>query len=137
MPIAATGSPSDLSSMLRTSGLSADKIKVVQKNVDDIRKSASMPSSAVPPLDGAAFRKALDARIESDVAVGKLSQGDGAAVKQALGLNDAAAGESPADADGDSAAADAPVANAAKAYRQGADTYLSTIGPGTLFDVQA
>lgn len=210
MSISAIGSSGDLSSILRTSGLSADKIAVVQKDVQDLQESTSpsISASGTSSLDSESFRKALESRIDSDVESGKLSEQDGTAVKQALGLTDAASADGSADADADGDTTDAAAgtaasggagragghggggggtaektevsrtetvskgvktivilyddgssetqtsftsdpdtkpsndtgassAEAAQAYGQGADAYLKTLDPGTLFDVKA
>ena len=206
MSITAIGSSSDLSSMLRTSGLSADKIEIVQKDVEDLQNSTSISVSGAQSLDSESFRKALESRIDSDVEAGKLSEEDGDAVKQALGLNDTGSadgaegtGSETADAASEASASggagraggggggggeaekaevsrtetvskgvkttvivyddgssetttsftsdpdtkpssdsgSTTSAEAAKAYGQGAEAYLSAIEPGTLFDVQA
>lgn len=94
MSLSVAGSNNDLSTLLRTSGLSADKVAVVQKDVEDLQKSSpSISASVTQPLDSEAFRKALESRIDSDVQSGKLSAGDGDTVKQALGLNETSAAD--------------------------------------------
>ncbi|MCJ2177309.1 hypothetical protein [Novosphingobium album (ex Hu et al. 2023)] len=119
MSISAVGSSNDLSTMLRTSGLSAEKIAVVQKDVEDLQNSSpSISASAAQSLDSESFRKALESRIDSDVQSGKLSAEDGDAVKQALGLNGTESADGSGDSDSDSADA-ATTAAAGRSARAG------------------
>lgn len=120
MSLSAIGSSNDLSTLLRTSGLSADKIAVVQKDVEDLQKSSpSVSASGTQSLDSEAFRTALESRIDSDVSAGKLSEADGAAVKQALGLTDPAENGDTEAASGSAGAATASAAATGGSGRAG------------------
>jgi hypothetical protein len=82
----AASSGSTLASLLQTSGLSADKIKIVEGDLADTRQSlaSSMSASVSGTVDSTAFRAAIDAKIADDVASGKLTAKDAEAVGKAL-----------------------------------------------------
>ena len=71
----AASSGSTLASLLQTSGLSADKIKIVEGDLADTQQSlaSSMSASVSGTVDSTAFRAAIDAKIADDVASGKLT----------------------------------------------------------------
>lgn len=86
--ISATSSSTDLTSLLRASGLSLKAAEVVQDDVDQLQPTISTSSSTAQTLDSESFRRALSARIDSDVSNGDLTDEEAKAVKQTLGLEE-------------------------------------------------
>lgn len=84
MSISAVVSGTEISSLLRGSGLTTSRIAYVANEIADLEQATS--AIATRTLDNDAFRTALAARIDSDVAAGKLNESDGRTIKQALGL---------------------------------------------------
>lgn len=102
----AASSGSTLASLLQTSGLSADKIKIVEGDLADTRQSlaSSMSASVSGTVDSTAFRAAIDAKIADDVASGKLTAKDAEAVGKALDQIEGAASGASASTDASGAA---------------------------------
>lgn len=102
----AASSGSTLASLLQTSGLSADKIKIVEGDLADTQQSlaSSMSASVSGTVDSTAFRAAIDAKIADDVASGKLTAKDAEAVGKALDQIERAASGASASADASGAA---------------------------------
>lgn len=84
MGISAVVSGTEISSLLRGSGLAAHRVAIVEDEIQDLEQQVTTIASRT--LDNDAFRTALAARIDSDVAAGTLSQSDGTRIKRALGL---------------------------------------------------
>ncbi|WP_292959523.1 hypothetical protein [Novosphingobium sp. UBA1939] len=102
----AASSGSTLASLLQTSGLSADKIKIVEGDLADTRQSlaSSMSASVSGTVDSTAFRAAIDAKIADDVASGKLTAKDAEAVGKALDQIEGTASGASASTDASGAA---------------------------------
>jgi hypothetical protein len=82
MTIGSVSSTNALLKQLEANGLSVAKAKLVETDVT--AAAAATPVAAKGTTDAANVRAALDARIDSDVASGKLSKSDAAAVKKTL-----------------------------------------------------
>jgi hypothetical protein len=82
MTVSAIGSNNPLTSALLAKGLSSDKIKLVEQDLE-ASVTAATPASGAKP-DNASVRATLDKRIAADVASGKLSKEDAAAISKVL-----------------------------------------------------
>jgi hypothetical protein len=78
--IIAASSSTALQTKLVSSGISSAKAELVQSDLDSAIKAAGSGAAAKP----ASVRQALDTQIAADVASGKLSKSDAAAIDKAL-----------------------------------------------------
>ncbi len=93
MSIGAVGSGTDITSLLRANGLSSTTADYVASEVQDVTQASGPISTQT--LDQESVSAALSARIDADVAAGKLSASDASTIKQTLGLSeDTSSGES-------------------------------------------
>ncbi|WP_068080318.1 hypothetical protein [Novosphingobium rosa] len=77
-----TDTSNPLLAKLEANGLSADKAQVVEDDLANVLSQGSASGSG--PVDVKSVRAALDQKIDQDVASGKLSESDAAAVKKTL-----------------------------------------------------
>ncbi|HEX7857395.1 MAG TPA: hypothetical protein VF503_27255 [Sphingobium sp.] len=82
MSIGAVGSNTQLATSLQAAGLSSDKIKLVETDLQQAQQSSTASGSS--GVDSKAVRATLDKQISADVASGKLSQDDADKIGKAL-----------------------------------------------------
>ena len=96
MPISAISSNAVLTSALKADGLSADKIKTVETDLQQVEKASG--ASGAAGVNGAGVRAALEKKIDDDVKSGKLSKEDATAISKALDDMDGSAAQTAATA---------------------------------------
>lgn len=94
-----------LSSALQAQGLSADKISLVERDLQKAETSVSGGSGLTIGVDPGAVRAALDKIIADDVASGKLTQADADKIGEGLDAMEAAASSGTAAGGGSAGAA--------------------------------